>query len=724
MNTEANKLLKQLDADFDATAEMCTLSVAQQQMVEIAKAMSTNARIIILDEPTAALTRSESEKLYTLVDKLKADGVSIIFISHRFEDMYRLASRVTVFRDSQYIGTYDVDGITNADLIKAMVGREIKDLFPKPEVKLGDEMLRVENLSRTGYFKDVSFKVRAGEILGLTGLVGAGRTEIVETIFGMRKKTAGQIFLNGKEDNIKSPEDAIANSIGLLTEDRRGNGIFGLLDITENTVMASLKNYGFPQNHKKMETDAIKWNQAMRTKTPSMRQRIMNLSGGNQQKVLLARWLLLNPDILIVDEPTRGIDVGAKSEIHSIITQLAGEGKAIIMISSELPEVSGMADRILVMYEGHMMGIIDRNRDGGDPYDSQELLTYAHGEKNDFATAKYKKGETLIMEATKKGFDFKKFMSDNAMWFVLIILAVALPAVRPRFATVGNLTTLISSESVKGIITCGVCWCILSAGIDLGPGAVAALSAVVSASLAQQADLPTRLISVHMPAVVCIIVAMVIGAIVGIICGWLVACTHIHPFIATLGSQLICRALAKMYSNKPVSNLDQSFRNFAVYKVGGIPMVVFIFLIVFIISWFMMTQCRFGKNIFAIGGNRQAARVAGINVEKNLILTYMWCGLVSGLAGAMLAARTGSADPSTNGLQYEFDAIAAATIGGTSQTGGICRMSGVLSGILILGIINNGLVLLGVNDNLTQVIKGLIIVVSVVVDMRKNAVRP
>ena len=180
-----------------------------------------------------------------------------------------------------------------------------------------------------------------------------------------------------------------------------------------------------------------------------------------------------------------------------------------------------------------------------------------------------------------------------------------------------------------------------------------------------------------------------------------------------------------MYSNKPVSNLDQSFRNFAVYKVGGIPMVVFIFLIVFIISWFMMTQCRFGKNICAIGGNRQAARVAGINVEKNLILTYMWCGLVSGLAGAMLAARTGSADPSTNGLQYEFDAIAAATIGGTSQTGGICRMSsGVLSGILILGIINNGLVLLGVNDNLTQVIKGLIIVVSVVVDMRKNAVRP
>lgn len=329
------------------------------------------------------------------------------------------------------------------------------------------------------------------------------------------------------------------------------------------------------------------------------------------------------------------------------------------------------------------------------------------------------------MEATKKGFDFKKFISDNAMWFVLIVLAIALTIVRPNFFTVRNITTLVSSESIKGIITCGVCWCILSAGIDLGPGAVAALSAVVAASLAQPADLATRLHpgGIHLPAIACIIVAMIIGGIVGIVVGWLVACTHIHPFIATLGSQLICRALAKMYSSFPVSNLDQSYRNFAVYKIFGIPMIVFIFLLIFVISWFMMTQTRFGKNIFAIGGNRQAARVAGINVEKNLILTYMWSGLCAGLAGAMLAARTGSADPSTNGLQYEFDAIAAATIGGTSQTGGICRMSGVLSGILILGVINNGLVLLGVNDNLTNVIKGVIIVVAVVLDMRKNAVK-
>lgn len=328
------------------------------------------------------------------------------------------------------------------------------------------------------------------------------------------------------------------------------------------------------------------------------------------------------------------------------------------------------------------------------------------------------------MEATKKGFDFKKFMSDNAMWFVLIILAVALTIVRPAFLSIANLTTLFASESIKGIITCGVCWTILSKGIDLGPGSVAALSAVISASFVQSDDALSRLHSIHLPAIVAIVLAMLIGAVVGIIVGWLVAYTHIHPFIATLGSQLICRALAKMYSSAPVSNLDEGFRNFAIYKVAGIPMVVFIFLLIFIISWFMMTQCRFGKNIFAIGGNDQAARVAGINVEKNLVLTYMWSGICAGLAGALLAARTSSADPSTNGLQYEFDAIAAATVGGTSQTGGVCRMSGVMSGILVLGVINNGLVLLGANDNLTQIIKGLIIVGAVVVDMRKNAKKP
>jgi len=360
MNTEANKLLKQLDADFDATAEMGTLSVAQQQMVEIAKAMSTNARIIILDEPTAALTRSESEKLYTLVDKLKADGVSIIFISHRFEDMYRLASRVTVFRDSQYIGTYDVDGITNADLIKAMVGREIKDLFPKPEVKLGDEMLKIENLSRTGYFKDVSFSVRAGEILGLTGLVGAGRTETTRAIFGIDPKESGEIFIDGKEVKISCPADSIKAGLVLAPEDRKKDGLCTRLSIADNIALPNLdilcEGPVGTVNRKKekaMVDNAVK---ALKIKLPNAQVDAGSLSGGNQQKVVVAKWLARNSRVVIFDEPTRGIDVAAKVEIYNLMNQLKQNGIGVMFVSSEMPEVMGMSDRIIVMCDGRITG--------------------------------------------------------------------------------------------------------------------------------------------------------------------------------------------------------------------------------------------------------------------------------------------------------------------------------------------------------------------------------
>ena len=363
MNAEANKLLQQLDADFDATAEMGTLSVAQQQMVEIAKAMSTNARIIILDEPTAALTKSESEPLYTLVDKLREEGVSIIFISHRFEDMYRLASRVTVFRDSQYIGTYDVDGITNADLIKAMVGREINDLFPKPDVKPGKEMLRVEHLSRTGYFKDVSFSVRAGEIIGLTGLVGAGRTETVEAVCGITRPDSGKVYLEGKEIHVKQPSDAMDLGIILLPEDRQKEGLIMSWGLGRNVTLPTISKYAKNGiNDEKKERELSKeLLEEVDTKAVDIFQPASSLSGGNQQKVVVAKALSQEMKVVIMDEPTKGVDVGAKAEIYAIMGDLAKKGYAIILISSEMPEILGMADRIVVMCNGRKTGELSRD---------------------------------------------------------------------------------------------------------------------------------------------------------------------------------------------------------------------------------------------------------------------------------------------------------------------------------------------------------------------------
>ncbi len=362
MNKAADELLQELNADFKSTAEMGSLSVAQQQMVEIAKALSMNARIIIMDEPTAALTKRESEELYRIAKKLRDGGASIIFISHRFEDMYELATKVTVFRDSQYVGTYDVDGITNADLINAMVGREIKDLFPKPEVKLGEEVLRVEKLSRVGYFKDVSFSVKKGEIVGLTGLVGAGRTEVVQTIFGVEKFDSGKVFLEGKEINIKKPSDAMKLGIGLLPEDRQHQGLVLDWGIGDNITLAELSKYAKNgiRNVPKEREVAKELAESVDTKALTLFDKASSLSGGNQQKVVVAKILASDLKVVILDEPTKGVDVGAKAEIYEIMGELAQKGYAIIMISSEMPEILGMSDRIIVMCEGKVTGELSR----------------------------------------------------------------------------------------------------------------------------------------------------------------------------------------------------------------------------------------------------------------------------------------------------------------------------------------------------------------------------
>ena len=318
----------------------------------------------------------------------------------------------------------------------------------------------------------------------------------------------------------------------------------------------------------------------------------------------------------------------------------------------------------------------------------------------------------------------KKRLSDNMIWIVLIVLVILVSIINPKFLTMANLRTLLTGESIKGIMAFGVAFAILTRGIDLSIGASAALIACVTGALVQPVDLATKALAnfgVQVPAIAAILLGMVMGSAIGAIQGALIAYTKMPAFIATLGGQLICRAAAKIFTTRPVSNLSDGYRWLGSGKIGPIPIIIVVFLIVFGIAAFILGQTRFGKSLYAIGGNDQAARVAGINVERNLVLTYVWCGACAALGGILLAGRAGSADPANSGLNYELDAIAAATVGGTSHTGGICRVTGVLCGILILGVINNGLVLIGVNDNFSNIIKGLIIVGAVAMDMRKNA---
>lgn len=354
-NREAKKLLDAVGADFSPSVSVGSLSVAQQQLVEIAKALSMNAKILIMDEPTAALSRRESEELYAISRKLRDAGTAIILISHRFEDIYGLADRVTVFRDAQYIGTWDMP-VDEHVLVHHMVGREITQLFPKKKTEIGGELLKVENLSRTGFFKDVSLNVRAGEIVGLTGLVGAGRTEVMESVFGITKPDSGKVYFDGKEITDTTPDKSMAMGIGLLPEDRQKEGLLLAWSINKNIslsvlekcqkgkVLSKSKEYKISNDLKKL----------LAIKAPTTDTLTGALSGGNQQKVVVAKQLAADPKVIILDEPTKGVDVGSKAQIYEIMSDLASQGMGILMISSELPEVMNMSDRIYVMSEGRI----------------------------------------------------------------------------------------------------------------------------------------------------------------------------------------------------------------------------------------------------------------------------------------------------------------------------------------------------------------------------------
>ena len=357
------EIFKELGIDVDPHRIMSTMPVSQRQMVEIAKAVSYHSKIIVFDEPTSSLTEEEVEHLFRIINMLRDRGLGIIYISHKMAEIKRISDEITIMRDGQHIATKPAAELEMNDIIRLMVGRELGNQFPEKTNKPGETYLEVKNLSGMyNQLHDVSFTARRGEILGLAGLDGSGRTETLETIFGVATRKTGTILLGGKECKNKNPRQSIKNRFALLTEERRTTGIFSILNIRENTVISSLKKhkrFGFVLSSKSMKADT-KWSiDAMHTKTPSQETKIRALSGGNQQKVIIGRWLLTDPEVLLLDEPTRGIDVGAKYEIYQLILDLANRGKTVLMVSSEMPELLGVCDRILVMSGGQLAGEVD-----------------------------------------------------------------------------------------------------------------------------------------------------------------------------------------------------------------------------------------------------------------------------------------------------------------------------------------------------------------------------
>lgn len=376
MNAETEKVLQDLGISINPKTKMEKLSVAEMQLVEIAKAVSTDADIIIMDEPTSALTEAEVSNLYKSVNDLKSRGKSIIYISHKIEEIFTIADEVTILRDGSFVGHDRIEAFDKDKLIAMMVGRTLSQQFHKTRHAFGDVVLKVENLSREGKFENVSFEVRSGEVLGFAGLIGAGRTEVVETIFGLAQKSGGTVWLDGKELKINSPRDAIRSRIAFVSEDRKNVGLNLVGSVKENITLANLEKYcrmGVIKMKEENEASDLHAKK-LSVKANSRDTLAMYLSGGNQQKVILARWMSTEPKVLILDEPTKGIDVGAKAEIYKLIDEFAAEGNCVIMVSSEMPEVLGMSDRIAVMHEGELTAVFDR-----DEATQEKILAAAAG---------------------------------------------------------------------------------------------------------------------------------------------------------------------------------------------------------------------------------------------------------------------------------------------------------------------------------------------------------
>lgn len=377
MDRKASEILSELGIPMDVTVKMSEVSVAKAQLVAIATAVSNDAKIIIMDEPTTALTEMEVEQLYKIIDAVKKRGIAIIFISHKLDEVFKVSDEITVIRDGQYVGTKATTDVTKEELISMMVGRDMSEMFQRERFELSDEIvLEIKNFTRAGKYEDVSFSVRKGEIFGIAGLVGAGRSEIVESLFGYKPADSGEIYIHGKKVEINNPLDAMEHKIGFVTEDRKLTGLFLNLNIIDNMIMPQMSPYleNFLISVDKSHKTANEQKDKLKIKTPDVEVITNNLSGGNQQKVLLARWLLLEPEILILDEPTKGIDVGAKAELYKLMVELSKQGKTIIMITSDMLELLSMSDRVMVMHEGHKVGIIPHQE-----LSQERVLAFASG---------------------------------------------------------------------------------------------------------------------------------------------------------------------------------------------------------------------------------------------------------------------------------------------------------------------------------------------------------
>jgi ABC-type sugar transport system ATPase subunit/ribose/xylose/arabinose/galactoside ABC-type transport system permease subunit len=684
--------------DIPVRSPAGSLSVARRMLAEIAAAVDQNARVLFLDEPTAALTKRESQRLFEQIQRLAASGVAIVYVSHRLEEIKTLCDRVTVLRDGEHVITTEADQLSLPQIVAHMVGRQVDQIFPKTSTPRDEPALRLDGLSdATGRFHDVSLTVHRGEVVGLYGLVGAGRTELAEAIFGIRPIASGRIELDGAEIRPSHPAQAMRLGIAYLPEDRLVHGVFSRLSVHLNGVMAVLRRWsrlGFSDQAANTER-ANRVFDTLRVKLASADQPIRSLSGGNQQKVVFSRWLLAEPSVLLLDEPTRGIDVNAKAELHKLIDDLARAGKSILLISSELPEAMGMSDRLIVLREGRIVGDFDPKTTDEIKIAAAALPAVADRESS--------------RRAQRSAGAWTHRIRQASLFAALALLAVALGIAEPgKFANMANAQDVASAAAVPFFVALGATVVIASGGIDISVGSILALCAAVCGMA----------VNAGSPVLVAVGLAIGVGAALGTLNAAASLLGHIHPIVVTLATLGIYRGLMRVVTKeRRIQDFPETFRALTEGWWLGVRPLIWYAVAAVLLGTVFLRYTRTGRSILAVGDSPTAAQIIGLSKTKLQLLAFAISGGLTGLAGAFWASSYNIVDTYT-AEGFELKAIAAAVVGGCAITGGTGTAWGAAIGALLLELIRNGLILLKSPSEWEGFFVGALILLVVIIDAR------
>ncbi|HAM28235.1 MAG TPA: ABC transporter [Microbacteriaceae bacterium] len=737
MRSEAAQILASLGLYVPVTQPVSSLRTSEQQLVEIGRALASKAKVIILDEPTAALTTVEVDRLFSVIRRLRDSGVALMFVGHRLEEIFAISDRIAILRDGALVETRRTVETTQDQAVRLMVGRELDAIYPEKTATIGPTVLTVNDLGDGRDFHHATFSVRAGEVVGLAGLVGSGRTEIARVLFGITKARAGVVELDGTRVRFASPADAMAHGVAYVSEDRRGQSIveeFSILDNATLPVIGEATRFGLIR--RRLELALVEGPlQRMQLKFASYLQPISTLSGGNQQKVVLAKWLAANPRGLILDEPTQGIDIHAKSEVHRIIAELSSQGLAILLISSDMPELLGMCDTIHVMRQGEFVATFDR--ENVTQYEIAKAATGATDQNEPTAgaplvapelpdeakAADVIKQDVIKQDRYKDGLGagrrsallqrVKSLVVRRELGLVVALLVIVLPlgAVNSHVYDAGNVLDLVTTSAMLGIVVLGQMLVMLTRNIDLSVGSTIGLTAFLSTGFMKY--------NPHAPILLGIAVAVGIGVVCGLINGLIVAYGGVPSIVVTLGTLAIYRGIDSVVASGvqfSTNDVPPAWVRWATHETFGASTIIWIAVIIFVALAFVLLRTEIGREIFATGSNPAGAELIGIRAQRRVLLAFVASGTFAGLYGALTASRLGQVDVGI-GLGLELTVIASAVVGGVALRGGSGTVIGVALGTFALYVIQNVLALAQVPSQDLQAVYGAAILLTVAIDV-------